>query len=178
MFYLPPTSRAIPLAVCLLSGRCGRESPNIPNLRNGDTARANASVTLDVRDCSCVKTALPFLDMTGFYFLDLAFQELRGLSRDWKFAMLVAKFSKTLFDVKVCKPFIMKEPQLYPESYTALNPKPKTSQDELNLKPLLPDPTSTPQLPSNIPQIPTIKGHKASIKGPLGGAGTPNTLRP
>ena len=28
-----------------------------------------------------------------------------------------------------------------------------------------------PQLPSNIPQIPTIKGHKASIKGPLGGPG-------
>ena len=28
-----------------------------------------------------------------------------------------------------------------------------------------------PQLPSIIPQIPAIKGHKGSIKGPLGGPG-------
>ena len=32
-------------------------------------------------------------------------------------------------------------------------------------------PSWTPQLPSNIPQVPTIKGHKDSIKGPLGGPG-------
>ena len=28
-----------------------------------------------------------------------------------------------------------------------------------------------PQLPSNIPQIPTMKDHKGSMKGPLGGPG-------
>ena len=42
----------------------------------------------------------------------------------------------------------------------------------LSLKPswtLCNSKTQTPQQPSNIPQIPTIKGHKDSIKGPFGG---------
>ena len=35
-------------------------------------------------------------------------------------------------------------------------------------------PAWTPQLPSNVPQIPTIKGHKDSIKGVLGVLLNPN----
>ena len=37
--------------------------------------------------------------------------------------------------------------------------------------------TWTPKLPSNIPYIPTIKGHKGSIKGPLGGPGSAKPWR-
>ena len=36
--------------------------------------------------------------------------------------------------------------------------------------------TYTPHLPSIVPQIATIKDHKGSIKGPLGGPGRPQAL--
>ena len=42
---------------------------------------------------------------------------------------------------------------------------------------LNPKPSTLPQVHSNIPQIPTIKGHKDSKKGPLIGPGSSQALR-
>ena len=50
-----------------------------------------------------------------------------------------------------------------------LKPQLIFENSHINLKLPYATPYLDPQLPSNVPQIPTIEGHKASIKGPLGG---------